>query len=131
MGLKNAYFRGVARVRIEHLKFESSRLVDETKVKRLLENFESLGCQNDEISYAIPALISQTTLSEALVKANLSPSALFNNDEHGAVLDLPALTCVYGIHRTRAAQQFLCASERFWTVRLYDIGKLLTDPALR
>jgi hypothetical protein len=125
MDYRGSYFKGYARLRIQYLDFDPSRHTYNKKVDDLIAQFETVGCHNDDISHAVPVLISENLLDEALETAGLAQSSLYNLGNGCELLNLrehTRLKCIYGRHRIRAAQRHLCEVERSWVVKLYDAG---------
>ncbi|KAF2834191.1 hypothetical protein M501DRAFT_1021008 [Patellaria atrata CBS 101060] len=101
------YFRGLARVRLSCLRFNDTpvniyhRQEDVKKVEILRKTFELEGCRRtDEDNFIV-----------ALASADLPP-----------LLPIESLLCLNGLHRVRAAEAFLDANDKWWTVKLYAEG---------
>lgn len=131
MDHRGSYFKGYARLRIQHLEFDPSRYVSDKKVEDLITQFETLGCHNSDIANAIPVLIPGDVLNDAMQDVDLAQSSLHDLGNGPTFLNLreqTRLKCIYGRHRIRAAQRHLCEDERSWVVRLYDAGSLTSLP---
>lgn len=125
MDHRGSYFKGYARLRTQHLGFDPSRHIYDKKVDDLIAQFETVGCHNDDISHAVPVLISEDLLDDALKDAGLAQSSLYDLGNGCTLLNLrehTRLKCIYGRHRIRAAQRHLCEDDRSWAVKLYDAG---------
>ena len=118
---RDAKFCGSIRVPLDQLEFPFPNdaavpYLDPKNVQRLIHVFELEGCFRDDHENRIPALVSR----KALKRVGVVPS------RHGAVSlvkQLPGgpLKGLHGRHRHAAAKEyFLDASERWWTVDLYD-----------
>lgn len=133
MDHRGSYFKGYARLRIQHLDFDPSRHVSDKKVGDLITQFETLGCHNSDIAHAVPVLIPEDVLNDAMKDVDLAQSSLHDLGNGPTFLNLreqTRLKCIYGRHRIRAAQRHLCEDERSWVVRLYDAGSLTPLPRL-
>jgi hypothetical protein len=125
MDHRRNHFKGYARLRIQHLDFDPSRHIYDKKVDDLIAQFETVGCHNDDILHAVPVLISNDLLDDALRTAGLVQSSLYNLANGCTLLNLrehTRLKCIYGRHRIRAAQRHFCEVERLWVVKFYDAG---------
>jgi hypothetical protein len=126
MDHRGSHFKGYARLRIQHLDFDPTRHVYDKKVDDLIAQFDTVGCHNDDISHAVPVLINDDLLDEALGTTGLTRSSLYDLANGCTLLNLrehTRLKCIYGRHRIRAAQRHLREVERHWVVKLYDAGK--------
>lgn len=124
MSIRSQHFLGTARVQVRHLKLDPKKHVDEERVKQLASDFNRGGCRNHDAVHAVPALVNPADLKAALTRANLSMSALFD-EETRPLLQFPEEEkphILYGDHRLRAAET-LRASDRWWSVSLYDPGR--------
>lgn len=133
MDHRGSYFKGYARLRIQHLDFDPSIHIYDKKVGDLITQFETLGCHNSDIANAVPVLIPGDVLNDALKDVGLAQSSLHDLGDGSTLLNLreqTRLKCIYGRHRIRAAQRHLCDDERYWVVRLYDAGSLTSLPRL-
>ncbi|KAL4889243.1 hypothetical protein BDV59DRAFT_186803 [Aspergillus ambiguus] len=120
------FFRGHAKVGLEHLDFQASlfgqRVFDVSIVERLRTKFGKDKCAREETNNYISAVISGDLLEQAL---NLSSMTL---DQLKGGTGLPWLVlpqgarlwCLYGRHRVEAAKRgVLLPGDRWWSVTLY------------
>ena len=127
---RGKYFRGVARIRFEHLYFSElcSRNRHDTIVDYLKDKFKS-ACLRLEPKHRIPAIIEPRILDAAI------DSCLETTLER--LLDNPSglppepkfpvncrVECFHGRQRFEAAREVLPPKDWWWTVDLYIKGKL-------
>lgn len=106
------YFLGTARIRLEHLRFESGvRDYDEKNVARLINVFKLEKCQREAPKNRIPAIISSTMLGEWQRSEQPTELLLSSAD---------TILCLHGKHRVIAAREFLLERDQWWIVSLYD-----------
>jgi hypothetical protein len=123
MSIRSQHFLGTARVRVRHLKLDPMKHVDEERVKRLACDFNRGGCRHHDVAHAVPALINPADLNAALARADLSISALFDEDDRPMLqfTEEEKPHVLYGDHRLRAAET-LRTCDRWWSISLYDLG---------
>jgi hypothetical protein len=104
---------GYARVRLENLRFQHPWSVeikrpDPKRIQKMLKVFRAETCLNCELDNFIDALLP-TSCKELLADTPGSDLAMLNHEVY----------CLYGLHRTFAAREYLDPHEQWWTVRLY------------
>lgn len=119
---RHRQFRGLARVRLNNLEF--TNVLDQAKhrplsprnVARLRHVFTLEGCQRYEEANFISGLIE--------VDDNDSATPLQPPDVSLIPLLEPRtpIRCLNGLHRIRAAQEYLDANDQWWIVKLYSEG---------
>ncbi|KAI9773394.1 MAG: hypothetical protein M1840_007609 [Geoglossum simile] len=126
---RKAHFRGSALINIKHLTFEDDRVpgtrpLDEKHVAWLVQVFELEGCDRSEEDHHIPAIVSKTTLSDALKRSSIPEDTLLKHDEPSRLRfdDKVRLTCLCGRHRIAAADEFLLPGDKLWVIDLFDDG---------
>jgi len=111
-----AYALGVARARIDCLRFESGvRDYDEKNIDRIEKIFEVEGCLREDPMHYIPALISSSEIDASVLNSD-QPKDL-------QVTSGRTILALHGKHRIVAAQHFLPKGDQWWTVALYDTSK--------
>lgn len=121
------YFRGYAKIELQHLVFEDMDVigsceVDRKNVERLVEIFKIEGCGHLEPEHRVAAIIDAQILEEA------AASSMVTNEMLLKEVDPPSLRfrqdiqllCPYGKHRLLAAKVY---GEKWWLVELYLKGK--------
>ena len=125
--LARQWCRGVARVKLSALNFESSmrqghRPPSEEVIELLQRKFKIAGCHRfDEQSY-ISAVVDDAALDDALSAVGLAKTELTDPTRGIPHLSLPPLQCLHGLHRVLAARRYL-GEDGWWTVRLYSSGE--------
>lgn len=138
---RSANFRGIARVRLECLNFDSEDLEDLEDLKakdrdediknveRLEEIFKTGGIWRLEPRHYIPAFIDKQTLDSAIQNSKTSLKDLLENpEEFPPELKFPPnyhLECLHGRHRIEAARKVLTPKSNWWIVSLYLKGMIL------
>ncbi|THC88352.1 hypothetical protein EYZ11_012198 [Aspergillus tanneri] len=119
------YFRGHAKIGLEHLEFETplygSRVFDPKNVNRLVRVFELEQCLRLEPAHHIAAIIDEEALQQAVTLSDVTQEQL-TDASNLPWLFLPEgyrLSCLYGKHRIAAAKKFLLPGDRWWPVTLY------------
>ncbi|RDH38292.1 hypothetical protein BDQ94DRAFT_156322 [Aspergillus welwitschiae] len=120
------YFRGYAKIELQHLIFEDMDVigsceVDRKNVERLVEIFKIEGCGHLEPEHRVAAIIDAQILEEA------AASSMVTNEMLLKEVDPPSLRfrqdiqllCPYGNHRLLAAKVY---GEKWWLVELYLKG---------
>ena len=129
---KAKHFLGFARIPLQYLDFtpalRTNHREESAKIKlRLIHVFKLEGCRRFDEENFIDAKIDADTLRIALEDKNLT-SEQFQNRTHNALSDptkIPHLEfhrtipCFNGLHRIRAADEFLDNNDKWWIVRLY------------
>ncbi|ENI00446.1 hypothetical protein COCC4DRAFT_150601 [Bipolaris maydis ATCC 48331] len=121
-------FRGLVRVHLDCLQFEHQlflnkhREVSPQNVRRLQKIFEKTGCLRLQDENVIDAVVENDRLDAALRAIGLSIEALQNirSPKDAPTLNLRELKCLNGLHRIRAADQFLDENDKWWVVRLFS-----------
>ncbi|SMY30085.1 unnamed protein product [Zymoseptoria tritici ST99CH_1A5] len=119
------HFKGFARVRLDHITFDSGRELDDRNVERLLGIFKLQGCQREEPGHSIPVLVDKDTLAAALAHEGSPPRILHQTSVEAEPLLFPSaitLTSLHGKHRVHAARKFLLPVDQWWTVKVFDTG---------
>ena len=121
MSIKSPFFLGMARIPVNDLQLDPLKHIDGMKVKALARDFQRSGCRQQDVAYAVPALVNPTDLVAALARANLSPSVLVEGDCYPLLhfMDSEKPSILYGDHRLRAVES-LRQNERWWLVSLYN-----------
>lgn len=123
-------YRGIARVPLESLHFQHP-LVREThreespkNIRRLERIFEASGCLRLEDENVINAVVEDADLALALNQASLTADDLkrIRAARDAPVLHLKNVKCLMGLHRIRAADRYLDANDKWWTVRIFTSG---------
>lgn len=119
---------GIARISLDKLSFDDvlagskHRAISTRNVARLREIFAIEGCKRiDEPNY-----ISAFATSEILA------SGLLHTDETRNVPYIQVsepLKCLNGLHRVRAAQEYLDVNDQWWTVKVLIEG-MVTNPLI-
>ena len=120
-------YLGMAKIRISSIVYEGGSTLgqsdlDDKNVARLLRVFDIEDCRPDD--WPVEALISTDILAGALEYSALSQSDLQTN---GKFLQLPIgshVTCIHGKHRLAAGRFHLPFDQSWWSVKLYDTGKM-------
>jgi hypothetical protein len=110
--------KGYARVNINNLEFHSARDLDDQNVDRLLGIFRLRGCQRDDPANAVPVVVEDQTLADISSALSQNPIGARTVPLSGTV----KLQCLHGRHRISAARRFLPASDKWWTVKVFDHG---------
>ena len=110
--------KGYARVSINKLEFHSARDLDDKNVDRLLGIFRLRGCQRDDPANAVPAVVEDQTLADISLALSQTGIGARTVPLSGTV----ELQCLHGRHRISAARRFLPASDKWWTVKVFDRG---------
>ena len=117
------HLKGYARVKLDHIEFETCRDLDERNVKRLLKNFRLQGCRREDPANAIPVVVGGDLMSKVLMQQGLHSLTL----RSFVPTQLPYITgpviCLHGKHRIFAAQSFLRETDRWWTVKVFDSSR--------
>lgn len=130
--LAHAFFKGVARVPIEALKFDHNlfahhhRPKSEKIVRRLRGIFRREGCLRYDSSNWIDALVDSDHLGSVLAQNGLREADLHPDAQKFPLLEFTRVDCLQGVHRVLAASALLNPNDRWWTVKLYSRG---TGPA--
>ena len=121
---KATYFRGTARVRVEHLIFPNPTRQKDYKIINELKWSLEGGCEDEK--HPIPAIIDDNILQWALAESGLNADSLRRVQVNGPPrLQFPRdvrLECEDGQHRVLAAKQILLPEDRWWSVDLYGKG---------
>ncbi|EGP82388.1 uncharacterized protein MYCGRDRAFT_51649 [Zymoseptoria tritici IPO323] len=128
------HFKGFARVRLDHITFDSGRELDDRNVERLLGIFKLQGCQREEPGHSIPVLVDKDTLAAALAHEGSPPRILHQTSVEAEPLLFPSaitLTSLHGKHRVHAARKFLLPVDQWWTVKVFDTGQQTFPPVRR
>jgi hypothetical protein len=124
MSIKSLSFLGMARIRVNDLHFDPMKHIDMKKVNGLARDFKRIGCRNNDVANAVPALVDRANLNNVLARTDLSPSALLDGKDtpmlHFVGAEKPSI--IFGDHRLRAIES-LSRSERWWLVSLYSLGR--------
>ncbi len=124
-------FHGFARVELPVLKFGTStdsgshRPVSERNVSRLVRIFKTEGCHRSDPNNFIKAVVDANVLlrlSESQQQGTISKE----QPEHWSarpLLPVSSVECLDGLHRVKAADQFLDNNDKWWVVALYSEGK--------
>ena len=128
--LQTRYYKGTARIPLSALRFghAEARVLSQKNVTRLKRIFHIEGCHRLDAENQIIAVIDPIVLQEALRGAGLDEILLRTAGEDGLFPLLettPAVDCLHGLHRVRAAEEHLNDNDKWWTVRLYCKGKSL------
>lgn len=117
------HFRGYARLDLVNVQLPTDEDVHEADVTRLIKNFESRGCLQHDPTYAISVLVD----GDSLAAATDSETHLTSSD----AMPFPQINiqaiCLHGKHRVVAAQLALQESDRWWTARLFDSSKWISE----
>ncbi len=129
---RREHFRGSAKVHLRYLHFEQFEqqinvpsqavFLDQKNIARLEKIFDIEGCLRLDPEHRIPVLIDDGDLKASLHQANLASAELFTSNIPPA-LPFPEnyrLICLHGRHRIAAAQNFLLAGDKWWTVDFYS-----------
>lgn len=114
-------FRGLARISLDHLVFDDvlakakHRPVSSHNVTRLRQIFELEGCKKYDESNYISAIVPNDLVSDIELPLYSSDISLIPTLGH-------PVKCLNGLHRIRAAQEYLDPNDRWWIVRLYVEG---------
>jgi hypothetical protein len=123
-------YRGIARVRLASLQFQHPLVVEKHReessqnVRRLQRIFEKDGCFRLQDENAINAVVEEGHLDAALRVANLTAGALreLHLARDAPFLNISTVKCLTGLHRIRAADQFLDENDKWWVVRFFSCG---------
>jgi len=132
LNLKQLHFRGRAKVAISQIAFEpttetGARTLDEKNVVRIINVFELEGCHRLYPEHAVPGIITESALGDALSRSKLSQSDLLTQDPTPRHLSLPPtaiVTALHGQHRIQAAKVTLDPLDQWWVVDLYTDCKI-------
>ena len=101
------------------------RYIDQNKLTNLVKRFEAAGCHHYDLGESsLAVLINFDKFRELLAAAGFSELRDCNK-QNNLPLDLPEtvkFTLLYGDYRVLAAQTHLPASERWWSVHIFDDG---------
>ena len=133
---KQAHFRGTAKVKLKHLKFEEHlTLFDPSNVSRLVNIFKLEGCARLDPDHHVPVVIHESQLKSALGQSHASEADLLKPlQTEPPELFFPSgftLTCLHGQHRIAAAREFLLPGDQWWIVDLYVSGPSFIFPSFR
>ncbi|KAH7551129.1 hypothetical protein BM1_10003 [Bipolaris maydis] len=121
-------FRGLIRARLDCLQFNHQLFLNKHReespqnVRRLQKIFEKTGCLRLQDENIIDAVVEDDRLNAALHAIGLSNEALQKicSPEDAPSLYLGELRCLNGLHRIRAADQYLNENDKWWVVRLFS-----------
>jgi hypothetical protein len=122
-------YQGIARVPLSSLNFEHSlardrhRELSPDNVRRLESIYEKCGCLRLQDENVINAIIDDDALAEALENTSLQADSFRSNRwaQDAPFLHLTTnVRCLSGLHRTKAADRFLDANDKWWIVRLFS-----------
>lgn len=122
---QSLYFRGFARVRLDHLDLQTGREVDHKQVEYLCNVFEQEGCRHDQPDYSVPVVIQQEIMSSALRSHPSGVAGLPFSGTNAPMLtfsDDVQIVCLHGGHRITAARKFLKVRDQWWTVKVFGEG---------
>lgn len=113
--------KGYARIRIDHLEFETRHDPDDRHVERLLNIFRLQGCHREDSAHVIPVVVEENfsatselhTMNEPALSQTCSRARPACFAPHVRVL------CLRGKHRVTAARKFLNLSDQWWTARVF------------
>ncbi|KAL2049567.1 hypothetical protein ABVK25_010146 [Lepraria finkii] len=118
---RQRHYRGSAKVKLKHLRFDTSAFLDAKNVTRLTQIFELEGCHRLDLEHRVPATIKENVLQSTLRLSNITTVDLMRRIP--PKLELPTdveLDCLHGKHRIAAAKKFLyLPDDKWWTVDLY------------
>ena len=122
-----AHYKGRAKISIDIVRFSPDHehvagTTDRQTIERLVKVFAAEGCLRQEPEHAIPVLISNVTLQEALELSHLTKDQLLDTPTQPQELRLPERSTVLGLkgwHRIEAARQILGSCDRWWMVEIY------------
>lgn len=122
---KIEHYLGSAKILLEDLHFEKLKAIeflDQKNVARLRKVFELEGCLRLDPEHHIPAIIDPAILEQSLYQSSVDRAELFSTGNLPEISLPPQhrLSCLHGRHRIAAAQTFLIASDRWWTVDFYS-----------
>lgn len=128
-------YQGIARVPLHALSFghrlarDRHRELSSDNVRRLQSIYERNGCLRLQEENVINAIIDDDTLTEALSKIAMSADSFRSNRwaQEAPYLHLTNVHCLSGLHRTKAADHYLDANDKWWTVRLFSSSKACSD----
>lgn len=117
-------------MRLDCLQFEHQLFLNKHReaspqnVRRLQKIFEKTGCLRLQDENVIDAVVEDARLDAALRAIGLSIEALqkVRSPKDAPTLHLRELKCLNGLHRIRAADQFLDENDKWWVVRLFSSG---------
>ena len=120
-------YKGTARVQLASLAFRDRvSQIDSKNVDRLKRAFSLEGCLRLEPEHHIPAVVNDDTFQAVIDNAKVNPEQLKGAWATRLVeLSFPdssPLECLHGQHRVAAAEQYLCASDRWWVVDFFGTG---------
>lgn len=125
---KRLYFRGRAKVPLDHLRYHGTsahREIDQKHVTHLINVFKTEGCARlHNPNHYVPVLVSNEDLSAALAQSGLRRLDLMQDGEPH-YLRFPAnanVTVLHGEHRLRAAERYLDPADCWWVAVLYITG---------
>jgi hypothetical protein len=121
-------YHGIARVPLHSLNFEHRLARDQHRelsldnVRRLESIYEKNGCLRLQEENVINAIIDDDTLTGALAKTSVSADSFRSHRwaQEAPYLHLTNVRCLSGLHRTKAADRFLDANDKWWIVRLFS-----------
>lgn len=125
---KEHNFLGIARIDISSLTFEHEyssdhRVLSVKAVRRLQNTFRIEGCLRLPEENHISAIVDRAAFLHAVSTTGLGSFEDLWKDTP-SLIPLANVRCLHGLHRVRAADAVLEASDRWWTVRLYSSGRL-------
>lgn len=123
-------YRGIARISLSALSFshrlfqEKHRQESAKNTTRLVRIFERSGCRRLEEGNFIDATVEKNDLDAALASVGMITSQLRSLQwaQDAPHLPLHNLLCISGLHRVKAAQEFLPENDKWWIVRLWASG---------
>jgi hypothetical protein len=132
-------YRGIARLPLHALRFENGTVLEKHRnlshenVVRLERIYGQVGCARLQEENVINAIVEDGDLVAALSTHGMSLDDMRNLrwPQDAPILHLENVQCLSGMHRIEAARRFLNENDKWWIVRLFSYGKLLTDNLLR
>lgn len=129
-------FRGLIRAPLNCLQFNHQLFLNKHReespqnVRRLQKIFEKTGCLRLQDENIIDAVVEDDRLNAALHAIGLSNEALqkIRSPEDAPTVYLGEIRCLNGLHRIRAADQFLNENDKWWVVRLFSSGQYISLP---
>lgn len=117
------YFRGCAKVRLEHLDFEEgdipgTRPEDSKNILRLQNIFKTQGCHKLDPNHYVAVRISEEKLRKSVSVSKTSQESLMRTIDPPELQfdEGTKLMCLFGRHRIKAAKAH---HEDWWIVELY------------
>lgn len=122
-------FRGCAKVHLQHLRFEEQLdllaqaiFLDVKNITRLEKVFDIEVFLRLDPEHHSPVVINDYDLEESCQRSGVASGELFTSRIPPA-LNFTAgysIRCLHGRHRIAAAQNFLLAGDKWWTVDFYS-----------